>query len=344
MPAAAVEGVAGMVSVIVPTHNRARLLRQALASILAQRYPLIDIIVIANGCRDETAHVVRDMQATGHKAVAVGHAAGHTPPVPQVTWTFLEFEETLGGARARNIGLDAARGDYVAFLDDDDLWHPDKLMTQVQLLNQYRCAIVGTQYFYLYGDNQYRPAGGPVCATGGSTELSIKDLSCENSLGGFSLCVTRKSCIGHSRIHEGLDALQDWDLWLKILRNTGLPARISPSRHVYYRLGSERLSGRYTRVAGAQKLFLQSWHMVLDEPSINYHHMRTWCVQLKRQTGKNVLRCIIHSGWIVKTIFHSRERGNIKRYIHYLLLPILDIDAVRVWIWKRRVWKHSAWH
>lgn len=332
----------GVVSVIVPTHNRATLLKHALLSILNQRYPLIDLIVIANGCRDQTAHTIRELQSTRPPARAGGHAAVTTAPVPQVTWTVLTFTETLGGARARNIGLDAARGEYVAFLDDDDLWHPDKLMTQVPLLNRYRCAIVGTNFFYLYGDNQHRPAGGPAHGAGEATELHIKDLSCENSLGGFSLCLTRKSYIGPSRIHEGLDALQDWDLWLKILRNTGLPARISPSRHVYYRLGSDRISGRYTRVAGAQKLFLQSWRTVLDEPSINYHTMRTWCVQLKKQTGHNVVRCIVNAGWIVKTIFHSHERGNLKRYIHYLLLPVMDIDAVRVWLWKRRVWNHSA--
>lgn len=89
----------GVVSVIVPTHNRATLLKHALLSILNQRYPLIDLVVIANGCRDQTAHTIRELQSTSSLARAGGHAAVTTVPVPQVTWTVLTFKETLGGGQ-----------------------------------------------------------------------------------------------------------------------------------------------------------------------------------------------------------------------------------------------------
>ena len=328
----------GAVSVIVPTHNRARFLREALLSILAQRYPLIDLIVIANGCQDDTVQVVRDLQAQYPTRSACANSSDS-----KVSWQFFNFKGTLGGARARNIGLNAAQGEYVAFLDDDDLWHPDKLMTQVRILNSHPCCIVGTDFFYLYGDNRQRPAGRVVRQIAGADDLvglGFEDISCENRLGSFSLCLTRRSYIGESRINEGLEALQDWDLWLKILKNSSLPARISPFRHVYYRLGDNRLSRRYAHVVIAQRLFLQIWRGVLNRSSINYHNMRTWCYQKK--IGKRFMRylqCILHSSWIVKTIFDSCERDNLKRYLHYLLLPILDIDALRIRLWEQRTQK-----
>lgn len=336
MPAAQ-EG-AGMVSVIVPTRNRATMLKRALASILGQRYPRIEIIVIANGCEDDTEQAVRDIQS---------QCAGQ--PAAQASIALHGFKETLGGARARNIGLDAARGEYVAFLDDDDIWHPDKLAKQVELLNRHDCAVVGTDYFYLYGDHHLRPAGR---AAGSGVELRLADLSCENKLGGFSLCLTRKSHIGQSRIDEGLDALQDWDLWLKILRATGRPARISPFRHVYYRLDSDRISTRYPQVAGAQRRFLRAWRDTLDGPSIDYHEMRNFCFQIKaraeaggrKQRWRALWPVIARWPWMAGVIFRSGERG-LKRYVHYLLLPLVDIDAARVRIWsagKRRAWKNPA--
>ncbi len=298
-----------MVSVIVPTHNRSELLRQAVDSIVRQCYPLIEIIVIANGCRDDTESIVAKIQYKHPKTII-----------------FLKFDETLGGGKARNIGIDKAQGEYIAFLDDDDRWHPDKLATQVKLLNEYRCSIVGTNFYYLYGKgNHPRPAGR---LSKGS--MRFQDLFYENSLGGFSLCLTKKSYIGDSRINEHLEALQDWDLWCKIAKNTNLPLRISPAYHGYSRIDRERISNRYSNVVGAQQLFLQQWQNDLDDPSINYHKMRIFCHRIKIQRVKKLRRYVMNIRWVIKTIYNSPERLRLKRYVHYLLLPFVDIDAIRI--------------
>lgn len=310
-----------LVSVIVPTHNRAKFLKQALLSILQQSYSRIEIIVVANGCNDNTEHVVSEIKSN----VKRKPHPEHSPAI-----VFLNVEETLGGAKARNIGIDHASGEYIAFLDDDDIWHVDKLKTQIRVLQRYHCALVGANFFYLYGNkNRYLPAGRLKQGM-----IGWQDLTCENSLGGFSLCMTKKSYLGKSRINEELTALQDWDLWLKILQNSGLSARIDTARHVYMRVDGNRISNSVSTVIHAQKLFLQFWQHCLDEPSIHYHQMRTLCMQLKIAENKKLHRYILNLGGIVKTIFRSHEKANFKRYVHYLLMPLVDLDAARIILWK----------
>jgi|SRR5687767_4793066 len=98
-----------LVSCIVPAFNSSRYIAEALDSILAQTYPLIEVIVADDGSTDDTAAIV------GRYGGRVGHVA----------------QETKGPAATRNLGIGAATGDFLAFLDADDLWHEQKLERQL---------------------------------------------------------------------------------------------------------------------------------------------------------------------------------------------------------------------
>ena len=101
-----------LVSVIIPVHNGAAYLGEALASVQAQNYRPLEIIVVDDGSTDGSAAVA--------KAVGVKYF----------------YQEKSGAAAARNRGVGAARGNYLAFLDGDDLWSADKLACQVAELEQ----------------------------------------------------------------------------------------------------------------------------------------------------------------------------------------------------------------
>jgi hypothetical protein len=96
------------ISVIIPCHNAAAFIADALRSVLAQTVPALEVLVIDDGSTDDSAK----------RAEAFG------PPVRVMR------QENRGVSAARNRGLDAARGDWVAFLDADDLWLPNKLALQ----------------------------------------------------------------------------------------------------------------------------------------------------------------------------------------------------------------------
>jgi glycosyltransferase involved in cell wall biosynthesis len=108
-------------SVILPAYNAEPFIRQTLASILAQTWTDFEVILIDDGSRDRTAEIAESMD-------------------PRIR----VFRQPNGGiANARNAAIAQARGEWLAFMDHDDLWHPDKLAAQAKLLeSKPECGIV----------------------------------------------------------------------------------------------------------------------------------------------------------------------------------------------------------
>jgi glycosyltransferase involved in cell wall biosynthesis len=104
------------VSVIIPTHNRAESLRAAIESVLQQTFQDFEIFVIDDASTDHTYDLVCSFK---ENRIHYSHLDGHN-----------------GDAATRNAGLKQARGQYVAFLDDDDVWFPEKLKRQVEVFEQ----------------------------------------------------------------------------------------------------------------------------------------------------------------------------------------------------------------
>ncbi len=102
-----------LISVIMPTFNRADFIRQAVESVLSQEYPALELIVVDDGSTDSTAEILRAFKP------------------PKVRYL---HQENQGPAAARNAGFKEARGGLVAFLDSDDFYLPDKLAAQARML------------------------------------------------------------------------------------------------------------------------------------------------------------------------------------------------------------------
>jgi glycosyltransferase involved in cell wall biosynthesis len=111
-------GASAQVSVIVPTYNRAEMVRTALESVLGQTVPVHEVVVVDDGSTDSTSEVV--------EAVA-SRAEG-------VDIVYLRGEHTNRRGEARNRGVEASGGALVAFLDSDDLWKPERIERQLDAL------------------------------------------------------------------------------------------------------------------------------------------------------------------------------------------------------------------
>lgn len=116
-----------MISIIIPTRNRAALLIRAIDSVLTQTYTDFEIVVVIDGQDDITESQLRVRNFPGVRV--------------------LVLQEPSGGCVARNAGIQAARGEYVALLDDDDEWLPSKLERQMSYLTQSnQTCLVCTRY------------------------------------------------------------------------------------------------------------------------------------------------------------------------------------------------------
>jgi glycosyltransferase involved in cell wall biosynthesis len=107
-----------LVSVVIPTYNRAAFLAEAIRSVLAQTCADLELIVVDDGSTDHTAAMVRDIGDPRVHLISIAHSG-----LP---------------ARGRNAGVERARGRYVAFLDSDDLWDSSKLDDQLAALSERR--------------------------------------------------------------------------------------------------------------------------------------------------------------------------------------------------------------
>jgi glycosyltransferase involved in cell wall biosynthesis len=128
------------VSVVVPTYNRAELIQEAIESVLRQTTPVHELIVVDDGSTDSTCELVR---AYGDRAVLLRH-------------------DHRGAAAARNRGLARATGDWIAFLDSDDVWTPTKLEKQLQYLDRHpQCGFVHAGYYEFGEHERVVPAPSP---------------------------------------------------------------------------------------------------------------------------------------------------------------------------------------
>ncbi|MCB8967317.1 MAG: glycosyltransferase [Ardenticatenaceae bacterium] len=105
-----------LVSVIIPTYNRAQFIVQTVESVLGQTYSPLEIIVVDNNSTDDTIERLQPYQK---------HIKLITEP-----------QQGMGGAYARNAGIKQAHGEYIGFLDSDDLWYPQKIEKQMALFAQ----------------------------------------------------------------------------------------------------------------------------------------------------------------------------------------------------------------
>jgi glycosyltransferase involved in cell wall biosynthesis len=183
--------MAPQVSVIIPTYNRAALVREAVASVSAQTFRDFEILVVDDGSTDETPTILATCQDV----------------------KVLRHRTRRGVAAARNSASAAARGQWLAFLDSDDLWVPDKLARQMAYLRD-RPGLLMCQT-----DETWVRRGVRV-----NKPLSHRKVAGKIFLPSLARCLVspsavilhRQLLIDYGGFDEDLPAAEDYDLWLRL--------------------------------------------------------------------------------------------------------------------------------
>lgn len=197
-PEAAVAASEPLVSVVIPAYNRAHLIGRAIGSVLAQTYRNFEIVVVNDASTDDLAGALSQI----------------APPLLR----HIVHPSNRGAAAARNTGVAAAVGDYVAFLDSDDLWYPQKLATQIAAMRGQPPEVAGTVCAY----ECVRTRRPPRCIVPRWTPLTFARsqlLGCTCGPGTTLLC-RRDIFAAIGPYDEELRRLEDWD-WLLRLAEGG---------------------------------------------------------------------------------------------------------------------------
>lgn len=187
-----------LVSVVIPTRNRAGLVGRAVASVLAQTHANLELVVVDDASDDDTA--------------------ARLAAVADPRLRLLVLDRPGGVSAARNRGLAVCRGDYLALLDSDDAWLPPKIERQLAFLRQRGLAICQTQEIWMRGGRRVNPGQGQTKIDGLFFPQALERCLVSPS----TVLFTRAYWQALGPFDEGLATCEDYDLWLRTLAG-GLP-------------------------------------------------------------------------------------------------------------------------
>lgn len=180
-------------TVIIPTWNRAELCREAISSVLKQTFSSFELIIVDDGSSDHTSDMVKSFDS---------------PVIRYIR------QENRGPSSARNHGARIAEGKYLAFLDSDDLWLPDKLNTQSEFFQDHPDLLIcQTEEIWIQKGKRIYPGEKHKKTPGYIFHRAVE------------LCLVSPSAVAIERdlffsvngFDENLPAAEDYDLWLRLL-------------------------------------------------------------------------------------------------------------------------------
>lgn len=244
------------VSVVTPTYNRARFLPDAIASILAQTYADLELIILDDGSVDDTREVLEPFLAD-----------------ERVRYF---YQENQGQSHARNRALGQASGDFVAFLDSDDVWSSDKLENQLAVFEAH------PEVDIVHGDEALIDERGAVTSRRNMKRYSgriTRYLLADNSVSITTALVKRRCFDEMGGFDTSIGVADDYELWLRF--SARYLFYYEPGIVAFYRVMADQISSDKQRRFAANELiikrFLEQYDDVLSPAERRWGLARFYC-------------------------------------------------------------------
>jgi hypothetical protein len=236
-----------LISVVIPTYNRAALVGRAIGSALAQTHPDLEVIVVDDASTDATAEVVREIRD------------------PRLR--FLSLPRNTGVSRARNVGIHASRGEWVAFLDSDDEWLPRKLELQIDRwrgIDDPRVTVIYGAFHYrqdLTGHTMVRPRDLPE---GDVLDRAIGE---RLDIATPTVLAQRTALLAVGGFPEALRRYEDTELWVRLAAGNHFAA-VSEPVAIVHRHAGPHLCADPAPPADASEILASVWRWVARRPAV----------------------------------------------------------------------------
>lgn len=298
-----------LVTAVIPTYNCGRYVAEAVESACAQTYPHMEVIVVDDGSTDDTRERLQ-------------------PYFGRISYL---RQENRGLSAARNRGIQAAQGDWVALLDADDRWHREKTSVQLRAALELGCALVGSPAAAVMPET--------LPPTAALRLLSVPDYLLSAPIGPSGAMIS-KACLARTGLFdESLRAVEDRDMWLRIAASSSTALVDSPCW--WYRIHegqmnrqAERMGTNYRRVL--DRFFaMHTRYLSLRAVSLSYMYADLAWSHYLEGNRRTALGYLLRSLWLHPTPYrgpHGREpwwRG--KHLVRYVLGTKLfqSLNAVR---------------
>ena len=259
------------VSVVIPTYNRESVVVNAIRSVLSQSFQDFEIVVVDDGSQDSTETVLKEMKDS--------------------RIIYIQHSKNLGTAQARNTGIKNSKGKYVAFLDSDDEWLPEKLSKQMETIGEYEQDIIANvSGFYLFDEFGIKRKQIPK-----KQSSWFKHLLMGCGLGeGATLLVSKNAFEKVGWFNSSLPRYGDWEWLLRYTKSYNLTITPEPLAVVHR---DTRPSAE--KVELAAKRFLE----------LHLHDFKQFGYYGKRAIGKRYLEVAVH-------YYLAGDKKNGKKWLH----------------------------
>ncbi|WP_445146882.1 glycosyltransferase family 2 protein [Dyella sp. Tek66A03] len=243
-----------LVSVIMPAYNAQRTLRASVLSVREQTYPSLELIIVDDGSRDGTTGLICELARADHRLRVLYQPSNN------------------GVAAARNAGIDAAQGSYIAFLDSDDRWHPHKLDLQITHMRRTGALVSYTAYDRVAEDGHVLSRVRPPAMVTHDDMLRSNHIGNLTGIYHRSLGEARFLAVGH----------EDYVFWLDLVRRAGGASCVPYADALaWYLVHGGSLSSDKLRAARWQ------WHIYRDIERLGWaaasHYMCHYAWQAMRK-------------------------------------------------------------
>jgi glycosyltransferase involved in cell wall biosynthesis len=253
------------IDVIIPCYNTGRYLREAIDSVLAQTLLPAKLIVINDGSTDDSGEIADSYLKT------------YTGPVEIIH----HRQQNAGLSAARNAGLAKSTSEFVAFLDADDYWMPNKLKLQMEVFESGKIPNLGLVYIQheLMDEKGNGMTNTPVLQIDRKAQGMIFDQLCMYNLvtaSASGVLLTRRCIEFTGHFDTGLRALEDWDYWLRASKHVAFGYVTEPQ--VKLRSHSNNMQKDTVRMNTNMLRFYKKWLPQISNPEA----LREWAFQIAK--------------------------------------------------------------